>query len=226
MATGRRGRNEPIGLNLFMSTLSPLTLAIFAFTPLALTVGFLICVEWMRLRNGDLATDGPRRLLSVVVQRIPENRRDWGQAMLAEIDQFHDRSERWRFALGCAKVALFPPATMWPRHWLSAFWRLEPKCGALAVTLPPLGVPLLVCAAFAAQNFTSHDNFFNGELVPGVVGGLIISSFACMLAGVPFGFAGILRRERSRWLSLTGPALSIVISAYVFLVQHIASKNL
>jgi hypothetical protein len=209
-----------------MGTLSSLTLAIFAFTPLALTVGLLICVEWMRLRNGDLVADGPRRLLSVVVQRIPENRRDWGRAMLAEIDQFHDRSERWRFALGCAKVVLFPPATTWPRYWLSTFWRLEPQCGALSVALPPLGVPLLVCAGFAAQNFTNHDNFFNGELVPGMVGVLIISSFACMLAGVPFGIAGILRRERSRWLSLIGPVLSVAISGYVFLVQHLASKNL
>ena len=34
---------------------------------------------------------------------------EWGQAMVAEIEHIDGRAERWRFALGCARVALIPP---------------------------------------------------------------------------------------------------------------------
>lgn len=207
-----------------MSQLSPLNLTIFALSPLVVTAGLLWCIAWFRIRKGGAGMDGPRRLLAAAVRLMPESRRDWGEAMLAEIGQCGDRSARWRFALGCARVALFPPVPVsGPRSWLQAFRRLEPKCGALSVALPPLGVPLLVCAGFAAQNFTRHDHFFNGELVPGLVGAFIVGSFACILAGVPLGLAGVLRLERLRWLSLAGPALSIAILGYVMIVQHLAS---
>lgn len=53
--------------------------------------------------------DGPGRLLAAAVRWMPEERRDWGAAMLAELAQLQHPSARWRFALGCARVALFPP---------------------------------------------------------------------------------------------------------------------
>jgi hypothetical protein len=99
-------------------------------------------------------------------------------------------------------------------------------CGVLSVALPPLGIPLILCAAAAANAFTRHDDFFNGELVPGLVGTFIILSFASVLAGVPFGIAGLLRRERPRWLSATGIFLSLGIFAYLMTVQHLAARNL
>lgn len=55
------------------------------------------------------------------------------------------------------------------------------------------------------------------------MGAFIIGSFACILAGVPLGLVGVLRLERVRWLSLTGPALSLAILSYVMIVQHLAS---
>ncbi len=54
-------------------------------------------------------TDTPRLLLTIAARRMPEERRDWGAAMLAELGQINDFALRWRFALGCTCVALFPP---------------------------------------------------------------------------------------------------------------------
>ncbi|MGH9850572.1 MAG: hypothetical protein ACREBD_12095 [Blastocatellia bacterium] len=51
----------------------------------------------------------PERLLTSAVRRMPAERSEWGAAMLAELAQLQHPSTRWRFALGCARVALFPP---------------------------------------------------------------------------------------------------------------------
>ncbi|MGH9753713.1 MAG: hypothetical protein ACREA2_13110 [Blastocatellia bacterium] len=50
-----------------------------------------------------------RLLLAAAVRRMPAERREWGAAMLAELAQLQNPPTRWRFALGCARVALFPP---------------------------------------------------------------------------------------------------------------------
>ena len=53
--------------------------------------------------------DPARSLLTQAVRGLPPERQDWGQAMLAELDQLQDRWARWRFALGCVRVVLAPP---------------------------------------------------------------------------------------------------------------------
>ena len=53
--------------------------------------------------------DIPSRFLSAVVQRMPADRREWGEAMLAELAQLQGSSCRWSFAVSCLRVALFPP---------------------------------------------------------------------------------------------------------------------
>lgn len=53
--------------------------------------------------------DGPILLLSAAVRRMPAERGEWGDGMLAELAQLQHPITRWRFALGCACVALFPP---------------------------------------------------------------------------------------------------------------------
>jgi len=40
---------------------------------------------------------------------MPIERREWGEAMLAELAHLQNTSTRWRFALGCSRVAMFPP---------------------------------------------------------------------------------------------------------------------
>lgn len=53
--------------------------------------------------------DTPMLLLTIVVRWMPEERREWGAAMLAELSQLQHPSTRWQFALGCTRVALLPP---------------------------------------------------------------------------------------------------------------------
>jgi hypothetical protein len=59
--------------------------------------------------EGISLMDGPGLLLSVAARRMPAERREWGKAMLAELAQIRRPSTRWRFALGCVRVAVFPP---------------------------------------------------------------------------------------------------------------------
>ncbi|MCI0387167.1 MAG: hypothetical protein MOB07_00120 [Acidobacteria bacterium] len=54
-------------------------------------------------------SDIPRLLLTIAVRRMPAERSEWGAAMLAELAQLQNPSTRWWFALGCTRVALFPP---------------------------------------------------------------------------------------------------------------------
>ena len=59
--------------------------------------------------ENDHFTNRPERLLAWAVSRMPAGRREWGAAMLAELAQLQHPAARWQFALGCARVALFPP---------------------------------------------------------------------------------------------------------------------
>ena len=53
--------------------------------------------------------DGPELLLTAAVSILPERCREWGAAMAAELTQLDKPSSRWRFAVGCMRVALLPP---------------------------------------------------------------------------------------------------------------------
>jgi hypothetical protein len=78
--------------------------------PIVLLLALLIVAGVVVLaRRGRPGADGPTRLVSAAVNRLPADRRDWGQAMLAEVAQVPTRPARWRFALGVLWVALFPP---------------------------------------------------------------------------------------------------------------------
>lgn len=193
-----------------MSSLSTVQMFIFAFAPMVLAalvlLGFL---SWqLRSRSNDL--DGPATLLAAAVTWIPVSRFDWARAMLAELHEIRERCARWRFAIGCARAAILAPAV------------LGPVCGLMAFVLPTLSLPLLWLCAISASRFMTHDDFFNGELVPGIIGGFILLSLLCMFCGVPLGIAGWMRGERHRWLSVMGAAMSIGIFLYLQIVQQIA----
>jgi hypothetical protein len=47
--------------------------------------------------------------LSAALLYMPDDRAEWGAAMMAEL-QHVEPAQRWRFALSCTRVALFPPA--------------------------------------------------------------------------------------------------------------------
>jgi hypothetical protein len=73
---------------------------------------WLLWRTWWRQAGVRLsALDGPARLLAAATAALPPGRRDWGQAMAAELTlvPVQDRGARWRFAAGCARAAVFPP---------------------------------------------------------------------------------------------------------------------
>ena len=84
----------------------------FVFAPLIITVALLLAL-WRKKMSESCAaipaagTAG--RLLAAAVAQMPEERRDWGAAMLAELGSVRRLRSRWRFAFDCARVALFPP---------------------------------------------------------------------------------------------------------------------
>jgi hypothetical protein len=81
----------------------------FVFAPLAVTVALLLCLWWNRVKDSRATLGTPGLLLDAAVRGMPEERREWGAAMLAELAQLRHPFTRWRFALGCARVALLAP---------------------------------------------------------------------------------------------------------------------
>ncbi len=71
--------------------------------------------------------DWPAWILAAAVRRMPDERREWGVAMQAELAHIRQPLKRWQFVWGCTRVALFPPAhrdspiTARLKHWLSVF---------------------------------------------------------------------------------------------------------
>jgi hypothetical protein len=83
-------------------------LAVFG-TPWMVASRLLWRAWWRRAGPGLSALDGPGFLLAAATATLPADRRDWGAAMTAKLAQVEGGSARWRFAAGCARVALFPP---------------------------------------------------------------------------------------------------------------------
>ena len=70
---------------------------------------------WSRTGVRLFAMDPPGRLLAAAVATLPDDRREWGLAMHAELAEVHGRPARWRFALSSARAALrLPPLGGWP----------------------------------------------------------------------------------------------------------------
>lgn len=212
-----------------MANLSTWQMLAFTFSPMAFTIALVALVAWLRPGKSSSAGDGPERLLSAAMQHMPPERNEWGQAMMSELIHLHEHGQsfRWCFALGCVRATLFPPATTsWPRYIFGTARRLGSPCAVLSVILPTFALPLLWLTATACNAFMSHDDFFNGELVPALLGGAILACLAIMFSGVPLGVAALVRRERLRWLSFLGPALSVCIFGYMQIVQHFANAVL
>jgi uncharacterized membrane protein YidH (DUF202 family) len=94
----------------------------------------------MEIKTGDL----PRALLTFAVRRMPADRRDWGAGMLAELALLQNRSTRWRFALGCARVALFPPRQEGLIIYMIKNILTNPRAAALIGLVLALPIPLIL----------------------------------------------------------------------------------
>src|SRR5262245_7731270 len=82
--------------------------------PVVVVLAVLIAAGLLLVRLGDGKGlgDTPARIVTSATGRLPVHRREWGQAMVAELTPIRGRVRRWRFAAGVLRVALFPP----PRH--------------------------------------------------------------------------------------------------------------
>lgn len=87
---------------------SAILVAIVA-TPWVIAVRLLWRAWWARMAVHLSAMDGPARLLAAAVVTLPENRHEWGEAMMAELTHVQSHSARWWFSAGCARAAMFPP---------------------------------------------------------------------------------------------------------------------
>jgi hypothetical protein len=70
----------------------------------------VLWLAWRHRAALETQPDAPARVLAVAVATLPEVRRDWGVAMVAELSSVTDSAARWRFAVSSARAALFPPA--------------------------------------------------------------------------------------------------------------------
>ncbi len=197
----------------------------FVFAPLVFTIIFLFYFGWNRIK-GSRATlptmDTPGLVLTAIVRWMPKDSRDWGRAMLGELGQVHGLRARWRFALGCVRVALFPPRRSGLLQLSLA--NRNPVCGLLAIVLPPLGLPFIYFAAVIVEliggnPFTQATHWSGSNAVIAIVNIVVKLTFISLLAGVPLGIAGLLRRERLRALSVMGMLLSTGIFGYFLVVM-------
>ncbi len=69
---------------------------------------FLVALGWRRTVAGT--SDSAAAIVDLSARRLASTRPEWGRAMAAELSCLDGRSTRLRFALGCARAALLPPA--------------------------------------------------------------------------------------------------------------------
>ena len=133
--------------------------------------------------DGASRRDLARRLLALAVTAMPRSRRDWGQAMLAELDHIRDPAERARFALGATRVALFPPRAA-PAWWavpLSLAVRAV-VAGAAIHALAPAAGP--IPAALMALPAAGAWGMVTVPALAGRAGGTVPAAQAAVVAGV------------------------------------------
>jgi hypothetical protein len=157
---------------------------------------------------------------------MPANQREWGGAMLAELDAVGGSFRRWRFAAGCARVALFPPTSAsWPRACLDAVKRLSPGYGALSVLLPLSGLPLLCVATIVIGRLEQLHNAYGPKPLLETRAGIAVLAAAVLIAsGLPLGIAGLVRQQQGRWLPVTGSILSVTVFPYLFVVSLLVER--
>jgi hypothetical protein len=119
-ALPRRGHNRPLAYDPATESAAKVNreFALLLTVPTALWVTAaltLVSHWWSRTGVRLFAMDPPGRLLAAVVATLPDDRREWGLAMHAELAEVDGPPARWRFALSSARATLrLPPLGGWP----------------------------------------------------------------------------------------------------------------
>jgi WD40 repeat protein len=141
--------------------------------------------------------DPADRLLALAVALLPAARQDWGRAMRAEQAHIGSGQDRWRFAVGCLRVAL----------WQGPLWRVA---GSLA--------------AQAGAIFVTVASGLTGSFAVEVVGLVLVLPPASWWLGRRtgyFGQSGVSRAARiGRRVGLGAVAAALVVTIG-FMTTHI-----
>jgi hypothetical protein len=143
----------------------------------------------------DPTEDAPLRLLRWTATLLPEQRDEWGQAMLGELDHIEGRGRRWRFAIGCAGAALLLPP--WGRAAAGLVAMVAVAIGSLGlyadvVIRYRLGIGNWVAAAitltFLVSLIVAGSVLLRrpGVAVPGFLGGLFVALAWLAMSGFTF----------------------------------------
>jgi hypothetical protein len=123
------------------------------------------------------------RVLAAAVTLMRPGRRDWGLAMLAELGQVRHPGERAWFALGAARVALFPPRAT--RPWRAVSLGLVVRAVAAAAVIHALAPGAGLAAA--ALTALPAAGVWSTLTVPALAGrprGAVLAAQVTVVAGV------------------------------------------
>jgi hypothetical protein len=165
--------------------------------------------------------DAPRRFLAAASALTPASRRDWGRAMLAELDQVTGRRSRWLYALGAAYAALLPPrssrraAIVLAAIAVAAALAIHsevPQAGMVALVAVP-GLPALFAWAALARPRPSGSPSPAGHAVQIIAAAAII---ACPVLGVRLltlypGYSGVTNVFGQMALVLFGAEIAVFL---------------
>jgi hypothetical protein len=147
--------------------------------------------------------DAPARLLATAVRRLPADRGPWGRAMLTELAEVPAGAQRWRFALGCVRVALFPPRPGGVPGWVAV---------------------ALVAAVAATTGWAVHA-LLPAMQVFAVAFVLLVGAYAAVAAVLPGARPPDGQRLTVTGLMLLGVAAVIVATSYTALAHPAAASD-
>jgi hypothetical protein len=184
-------------------------------------------------------------MLSLATRALPEQRRDWGEAMVSELDRVSGRRRRLRFALGCATLALLPPrpgaatrtvriiaATtvaaiaglfLYTRHRLlgASYPGPSSQRGVAGINVDLLFIAVVaVSAVTALVRFQLASRRARTSRVYGAVGGLVVGGVA--LAGSLPGVAvqDVNGLQANDWFLLAALASTLVVGGAAAWSSH------
>ena len=168
------------------------------------------------------ARDLAGRYLEVVARFLPASRREWGEAMRAELATLERASDRRGFALGCTRAALLPgaatPAAVRSLAGvgvaaliLAGEYALTRVTGQLIAL-----VPVLVLLAWLGRRQSYFGPVRPDRVTRAVRSGGYALVAACLVALiVAEGGSGLSRHDSLRWAPAFTLALTLVTAAFL-----------
>ena len=148
--------------------------------------------------------DVPERLLLAANALLPADRAEWGRAMAAELAHLSGRSQRWRFALGCARASLLVPVR-------------EP--GARPIVLA-VGAAAAGAAGLVVVAVVRHPG-----LIVGPRSWVELAFFAAVLVAYPAATAVVVRRTSRAPAGVALPGAAAVAALWMAIGVTAAART-